>query len=93
MYQKQSDIAAYTRSCFRHFLKPIGRKCRTNARAERMESRAALIVIVNIASAPLCVRIVRLTALSKCKNKLPMRKIKSIHENRFDFEILDIGVG
>ena len=71
----------------------MGRKSRTNARAEGMKSRAARIVIVNIASPPRSGRVVRLTALSKCKNKLTILKINSIHENRFDFEILDISVG
>ena len=35
----------------------------------------------------------QVTALNKYKYKLTKHKINSIHENRFDFEILDINVG
>ena len=48
------------------------------------------MVIANIASSR-CV--VRLAALTKCKNKLTIREINSIHEKKIDFDILDISIG
>ena len=58
-----------------------------------MKNGAVRIVIVDKCFAPGAQSVITNSALNKFKNKLTIRKINIIYQNRFDLEILDISVG